>query len=47
MEFSDEIKEEPVYEEPQTKKQAEEKFEINVEDVFAEFMNTYNAYLEE
>jgi len=46
MEFSNELKEEPVYEEPQTKKQAEEVFEITVEDVFAAFLEAYNAYLE-
>ena len=45
MEFSDELKEEPVYEEPQTEKQAEEKFDIAVEDVFADFMDAYNQYL--
>lgn len=39
MEFSDELKEEPVYESPQTEKQAEEAFDIAVEDVFADFID--------
>jgi len=46
MSFSKELNEEPVYEDKQTKKQAEEVFEITVEDVFAAFMDAYNAYLE-
>jgi len=47
MTFSDELKEEPVYEDPQEKKQAEEIFEFTVEDVFAAFMDAYNAYIDQ
>lgn len=46
MKFDPELNEEPVYEDKQTKKQAEEVFEITVEDVFAAFMDAYNAFLE-
>lgn len=49
MEFSDELKEEPVYEKEtkQEKKQAEEKFEMTVESVFDQFLEAYYALLEE
>lgn len=47
LEFSTELKEEPVYEAPQKEKQAEEKFEIVVEDVLNEHMDRYTAYKEQ
>ena len=47
LEFSTELKEEPVYEAPQKEKQAEEKFEIVVADVLNEHMDRYNAYKEQ
>jgi len=43
MEFSDELKEEPVYEEPQFKVQAEEAFDFSVEDVFAAYLDDWLA----
>ena len=47
MEFSDELKEEPVYEDKQTEKHADEKFTMTVEDVFAAFLDAYNTWLDE
>jgi len=44
MSFSDELKEEPVYEDKQEKKQAEEKFDIAVEDIFpSDLIEQYKA----